>query len=180
MTALALFAAVGCQTTKKEPTAQVTKTGPPLPLNSRVYIAMPEDAMDKREPVPGSGRRVALALQDAFKRHSRNVLLGRITENLDQAIGHARDLEYDYVAMPTLLKWEDRPTEWTGVRDKLQVKIDVVSARNGEALHSTTIDTKGKWMTDGDDAPQDLLAAPIDKFVRSMFRVTYTPSALQR
>ena len=136
--------------------------------------------MDKKEEVPGSGRRVALALQDAFKRHSRNVLVGRISENLDQAINRARDLEYDYVAMPTLLKWEDRPTEWTGVRDKLQVKIEVVSIRTREVLHSTTIDTKGKWMGDSEAAPQDLLAAPVDKFVRSLFRVTYTPSALQK
>jgi hypothetical protein len=178
--ALLILTAAGCQSAVKQPTAQVTKTGPPLALNSRVYIAMPEDGLDKKEPVPGSGRRVALSLQDAFKRHSRNILVGRITENLDQAIGRARDLEYEFVAMPTLLKWEDRPTEWTGVRDKLQLKIDVVSVRTREVLHSTTIDTKGKWMTDGEAAPQDLLAAPVDKFVRSLFRVTYTPSALQR
>ena len=177
-----MFTAAGCSTAEKQkPTTTVTPTaGPPLRLNSRVYIAMPEDGLDKKEPVPGSGRRVALALQDAFKRHSRNVLLGRRTEHLDEALQHARDLEYEYVAIPTLLKWEDRPTEWTGVRDKLQVKIEVFSVQTREVLHSTTIDSKGKWMTDGEAAPQDLLAAPVDKFVRSLFRVTYTPSALQR
>jgi hypothetical protein len=35
-------------------------------------------------------------------------------------------------------------------------------------------------MTDGSDQPQDLLPEPMDKFVRSIFRVTYTPTALER
>jgi hypothetical protein len=175
-----LLVAGACRTTVNQTTSEPTAGEPPLRGNSRVYVALPEDALDKKEPVPGSGRRVAVALQDAFKRHTRNVLLGRVTENVDEAIRHARDLEYEYVAMPTLLKWEDRPTEWTGVRDKLQVRIDLVSAQTAAVVRTTTFDAKGKWMTDGGETPQDLLADPIDKFVRSNFRITYTPSALQK
>jgi hypothetical protein len=141
---------------------------------------MPEDAMDKKESVAGSGKRTALVIQDAFKRHTKNVLTGRIPETLPDAIAHARDLYYEYVAFPTIMKWEDRATEWTGVRDKLALKIDLVSVETGQVIRSTTVDAKGKWMTDGDEAPQDLLAEPVDKFVRSMFRTTYTPTALEK
>lgn len=175
-----LFVGAGCRSTVTQKTTDVAPDAPPLRLNARVYIAMPEDALDKKEPVPGSGRRVALALQDAFKRHTRNILLGRITETSEVAIQHARDYEYEYVAIANLLKWQDRPTEWTGVRDKLQVQVDLISVATGQVLRTTTFDAKGKWMTDGGEAPQDLLAEPIDKFVRSLFRITYTPSALQR
>lgn len=178
--AAALLLVGGCKTTVNQTTSDPAPGVAPLRGNSRVYVALPEDALDKKEPVPGSGRRVAVAIHDAFKRHTRNVLMGRSTETLDEAIRHARELEYEYVAMPTLLKWEDRPTEWTGVRDKLQIKIDLVSVQTGEVLRGTTFDAKGKWMTDGGETPQDLLAEPIDKFVRSNFRITYTPSALQR
>lgn len=178
-TALLVFA-TGCHTTVKQTSSQVAPSGASLPPNARVYVALPEDAMDKHNPVPGSGKRTAIAIQDAFKRHTRNVLVGRSPETLEEAINHARDLNYEYVAIATLLKWEDRPTEWTGVRDKLKAKIDVVAVQTGELLRTTTIDAKGRWMTDGEDAPQDLLADPVDKFVRAMFRMTYTPSALER
>lgn len=178
--ALLMALTTACRTTVNQTTSEPTAGEPPLRGNSRVYVAMPEDALDKKEPVPGSGRRVAVALQDAFKRHTRNVLMGRIAETLPEAINRARDLEYEYVAMPTLLKWEDRPTEWTGVRDKLKVQIDLVSVQSGAVVRTTTFDSKGKWMTDGGETPQDLLADPIDKFVRSNFRITYTPTALQK
>jgi hypothetical protein len=174
------FAGVGCHSTIKQTSADVAPGGASLRANSRVYIAMPEDALDKKNPVPSSGRRTALALQDAFKKHTRNVLMAKFPETLDDALNHARDLQYEYVVFPTILKWEDRPTEWTGVRDKLQLKIDLISVENRQVLESTKIDAKGRWMTDGDDQPQDLLPEPIDKFVRSMFRMTYTPSALER
>jgi hypothetical protein len=177
---LVLFGATACRTTVNQTTSDLAPGVAPLRGNSRIYVALPEDAIDKKDPVPGSGRRVSVALHDAFKRHTRNVLMGRTTETLPDAIAHARDLEYEFVAMPTLLKWEDRPTEWTGVRDKLQIKIDLVSVQTGEVVRTTTFDAKGKWMTDGEETPQDLLAEPIDKFVRSNFRITYTPSALQK
>jgi hypothetical protein len=175
-----VFAGTACHSTIKQDSQDVAPGVAPLRANSRVYVAMPEDALDKKNPVPGSGKRTALALQDAFKRHTRNVLVGKLPETLEEAINHARDLEYEYVVFPTLIKWEDRPTEWTGVRDKLQVKIDLISVETSQVLRTTMIDAKGRWMTDGEDQPQDLLPEPIDKFVRSMFRMTYTPSALEK
>jgi hypothetical protein len=177
--ALLIFGATGCQSTIRQTNTDVAPTGAPLRAGSRVYVAMPEDAIDKKNPVMGSGKRTSLAIQDAFKRHTRNVLMSRAPETLEEALDHARDLSYEYVAFPTIIKWQDRPTEWTGVRDKLQIKIDLLAASTGEVLRSTMIEGTGKWMTDGDDAPQDMLAEPVDKFVRALFRITYTPSALQ-
>jgi hypothetical protein len=177
----ALLAGGGaCHSTIKQTSTDISPTAPGLRPNARVYVAMPEDALDKKNPVPDSGRRTALALDTAFKRQTRNVVMSRVPETRDDAIAHARDLQYEYVAFPTILKWEDRPTEWTGVRDKLQIQIDVISVATGQTVHSTLIDAKGKWMTDGSDQPQDLLPEPMDKFVRSIFRVTYTPTALER
>lgn len=170
---------VGCQSTVKQTITEAGPEGAPLRPGARVYVATPEDAIDKKEHVMGSGGRVAMVLQDSLKRHTRNVVKARNAETLEEALNHARDLSYEYVIFPTILKWQDRPTEWTGVRDKLQVKIDLVAVDTGRVIRSTTIDGKGKWMTDGEETPQDMLAEPVDKFVRAMFRVTYTPTALQ-
>jgi hypothetical protein len=179
VSAALIFGGTGCHSTIQQTSTDVAPGVAPLRSNSRVYVAMPEDALDKNNPVPQSGRRTALALQDAFKRHTRNVLTGKLPETVAEAIDHARDVQYEFVAFPTILKWQDRPTEWTGVRDKLQLKVDLISVETSQVLRSTMINGKGRWMTDGDDQPQDMLPDPVDKFVRSLFRMTYTPSALQ-
>jgi hypothetical protein len=179
VTAALVLGGTGCHSTIKQTGGEVSASAAPLKPGARVYVAMPEDALDKKVPVMGSGKRTALALQDAFKRHTRNVVMSKAPEGLQEAMDHARDLSYEYVVLPTILKWQDRPTEWTGVRDKLQIKIDMISVGTGQVVRSTTIDGKGRWMTDGEDAPQDMLAEPVDKFVRSAFHITYTPTALQ-
>jgi hypothetical protein len=180
ISSLLLAGATGCQNTYKQTTTEVKPNATALKSTSRIYVAMPEDAMDKKETVATSGRRTMLALRDAFKRHTKNVVASQVPETLPDSITHARLLDCEYVAYPTILKWQDRKTEFTGVRDKLQLRVDLVSVESGEVIRSTTVEAKSKMMTDGDEAPQDLLPEPVDKFVRSLFRMTYTPTALQK
>jgi hypothetical protein len=178
--ALALiFVGVGCHSTINQTGDEAGSGNAPLQAGSRVYVALPPDAIDKKVAVMGSGGRTASAVSDAFKRHTRNVVRGKMPETLEEALAHARELQYEYVAYPVILKWQDRATEWSGVRDKLQLKIDLVEVNTGAVLRSTMIDGKGRWMTEGEDTPQDMLGEPVEKFVRSLFRLSYTPSALQ-
>lgn len=167
-----------CQNTYKQNVVEVKPLPEPLTAMTRVYVAMPEDALDKKEPVPASGKRTALALQDAFLRHTKNVLTAKIPENQNDAVEHARNLACDYVVFPTILEWKDRPTEWTGVRDRLKLQIQLVAVSSREVVRSSSIEGVSRWMTDGNDAPQDMLAEPVDKFVRSLFRVPLVPSGL--
>jgi hypothetical protein len=176
----AFAAALGCKNVYHQVSPEVPPGSEPFRAANRIYIALPEDAYYKKETVPNSGRRTSLALQDAFQRQTKNVMLAKIPEPLPDAVAHARDLGYDYVAFPTIIKWEDHPTEWNAVRDKLELKIDIVSVETGAVIRSTHFEARSKIMTDGGDTPQDLLADPVDKFVRSLYRVTYTPSALQK
>lgn len=152
----------------------------PLRPNMRVYIALPEDALYKKNSVPSSGRRTAQALEEAFRHHTKWIFMGRFPEALPESVEHARENSCDYAVYPTILKWEDHPTEWNAVRDRLEVRIDVVSVETSAVVRTTTIQARSKFMTDGEDAPQDLLPEPVDKFVRSLFRRTYTPSALPK
>jgi hypothetical protein len=174
-----VFIGTGCQSTINQTNEDNGTTEAPLRAGSRVYVALPPDAVDNKVAVMGSGGRTASALSDAFKRHTRNVVRGKMPETLEEAVGHARDLQYEYVAFPIILKWQDRATEWSGVRDKLQLKIELVDVSTGGVVRSTTIDGKGRWMTEGEDTPQDMLAEPVARFVRSLFQLSYTPSALQ-
>ncbi len=175
-----LLCAVGCQSVYKQTTNDVSPNIQPLRATNHVYVALAEDAVYKKETVPNSGRRTALSFIDAFQRQTKNVTLARVTEPLPDALIHARDRGADYILWPTILKWEDHPTEWNGVRDKLSLKAELIEAATGTVVRTTQIDAIGRWLSDGEDGPQDLLASPVDKFVRSLYRVTYTPSALQK
>jgi hypothetical protein len=175
-----MLAMTACKNTYKQAVVETQPMREPLTARSRVYIAMPEDALDKKEPVPASGKRTALAFQEAFQRHTRNVITAKTPETREAALARARELMCDYLVFPVILEWKDRPTEWTGVRDRLALKVDLIAAESGETIRSSPISAISRWMTDGGDAPQDLLAEPVDKFVRGLFRVMVTPSALPK
>lgn len=169
----------GCKHSYTQESKDLTPSWEPMRSTTRVFIAMPEDALDKKEPVPNSGKRTALALYDAFSRHTKSVYTARMPEPFAESLARAKNANCEYMVFPTILLWQDRPTEWTGVRDKLQVKVDLVSVASGVVVRTTTINGKSRFMTDGGDAPQDLLSEPIDRFVRPLFRLSHTPSALQ-
>lgn len=180
LVSVVLLTAVACKNTYTQTPLTASPLVAPLRPNSRVYVAMSEDALYKKESVPQSGRRAALAVETAFRRHTKNVFLGKLPESLEDTLNHARELACEYAAIALIQKWEDHPTDWNGIPDRLDLRIDLVSVESGIVLQSTLITGRGKVMTDGEEAPQDLLAEPVDKFVRSLFRITYTPSALQK
>jgi hypothetical protein len=174
-----LFAAggTGCKSTYSE--QNMTKEPPPLLRNnSRIYVAMPFDASFKKSVAQGSGKQTAQAIFDALTRYTRSVYLGKFPESASEAIASARAYNADYLVYPNLLKWEDRATEWSGRRDQLQVKIDLIDLNDSHLLFSREITATGKWMTDGGDTPNDLLQKPAEEFVNTLFRKVEKPSAL--
>jgi len=180
LSAALLLLIPGCKNTYEQTITEPPPEAAPLRPGARVYIGMPDDALDKKETVPNSGRRTTLALQEAFQRQTKGVVVARTPETLEESLDHARSLNCQYVVFPTINKWQDRPTEWTAVPDRLDLRIDLVAVDTGEVIRSTNIKGKSRLMTDGSDAPQDLLADPVDKFARALFRRTYQPSALQK
>ena len=173
---LALFAA-GCQSTYSE--KNITTEPPPLlRSNSRVYVAIPFDAMFKKKVQINSGKQTAEAVFAAFSRYTKSVYIGKLPESPDEALESARKAQADYLVYPNLLKWEDHPTEWSGVRDQLELKIDLIETREGKLAFSRDFSATGKWMTEGGDTPNDLLPEPVGQFADALFRHVQKPSAL--
>jgi hypothetical protein len=74
-----------------------------------------------------------------------------------------------YYAVPEILHWEDRATEWSGIKDKLEIKLTVYEAARPAPVASTVLSGKSKFMTFGGDHPQDLLPALIGAYVQSLY-----------
>src|SRR5687767_7820518 len=129
-----MMAMTACKNTYKQEVREEQPLREPLSAKSKIYIAMPEDAMDKKETAAGSGKRTTLAFQEAFQRHTRNVITAKLPETQTAALGQARRMRCDYVVLPTIIEWKERPTEWTGVRDRLTLKVDLLEVETGAVI----------------------------------------------
>lgn len=167
-----------CQSTYSE--QDLSTSAPPLLRNtSRIYVAIPFDASFKHKVAQSSGKQTAEALAASFQKNTRSVYMSKYPESMSEALDSARKFSAEYLVYPMLLKWEDRSTEYSGIRDRLQVRIDTIDMSNSSVVFSKMIEATGKWMSDGGDTPADLLGEPADNYVNSLFRHIETPSALR-
>jgi hypothetical protein len=166
---LALFIAFGlsaCASTYKQEV--VTSPNIKLERGKAVLIATPKNgAYDKKE-YQASGRQTAIAVQSAFARFSDRVVVSSRCSDLPclQSEGAGG---YTYFVVPEILHWEDRNTEWSGMPDRVEVKIVVADSRSNTEVASIVISGKSKWATFGGDHPQDLLPEPIKQYIESLY-----------
>lgn len=174
---ITLMGGAGCKSTYSDRKL----SNEPVPLlrsNSRVYVGMPFDATHKKVVAQNSGKQAAEAVYTAFARNTRPVFISRTAESLGEALESARRANAEYLVYPAILRWEDRATEWSGLRDKLHLRVDLIDLQTSEIAYSKEIEATGKWMTDGGDTPADLLQQPLDHYANDLFRRVERPSAL--
>ena len=175
---LAGFAVLtGCRSTYEE---KDLSSGPPpiLKSNSRTYVAIPFDATFKDEVMQGSGKQTAQAFQAAFMRYTRSVYTSKFPESVSEALEIARSGHMEYLLYPTIIQWEDRATEFSGRRDRLKIKAELIDLSTSKVVFSREVEAVGKWMTDGGETPKDLLDQPAQQFANAVFRRIEKPSAL--
>ena len=166
-----------CKSTYSE--KDLSNEPPPLlKSNSRIYVAIPFDATFKKEVVQGSGKQTAQAFQVAVLRYTRSVYMSKFPESVGEALEIARNGHMEYVLYPTIVRWEDRATEYTGLRDQLAVKAELIDLKTSKVVFSREIEATGKWMTDGGESPKDLLEQPAEQYANALFRRIEKPSAL--
>jgi hypothetical protein len=179
LVALTLVACLlaACKTTYTE--KNLTNEPPPmLKSTSRIYVAIPFDATFKETVAQESGKMTAQAFQAAFLRYTRSVYISKFPESVTEALESARRANLEYVVYPSIVRWEDRATEWSGRRDRLTLKVDLIDLNTGTIAFSREVEATGKWMTDGGETPRDLLTGPAEQYVNALFRRIDRPSAL--
>jgi hypothetical protein len=178
ITALAAFALAACKSTYSE--KNLTNEPPPfLKSTSRIYVAIPFDASFKDTVAQESGKLTAQAFQAALLRYTRSVYISKFPESVSEALESARRANLEYLVYPAVIRWEDRATEWSGRRDRLTLKVDLIDLNTSTIVFSREVEATGKWMTDGGETPRDLLTAPAEQYVNALFRRIDLPSALR-
>jgi hypothetical protein len=172
------FLLAACQHTYDQVDLTKDKSGPKLSPASKIYVAVPPDASFKKNVIYDSGKMVAATVKDAFAAHAKKTYSGRNVETQPGALRTATLNKFDYVVYPSVIRWEDRATETSGLKDKIEIKIEVLSVETGEVVHGAVLKGRSRWLSDGNDHPRDLLAEPVTKYVTSLFLLTHIPTGL--
>lgn len=140
-----------------------------LSPDSSFFIAVPKDGIYGSTKYENSGLMTSQEIYSAVSQHASKVTVGEKHQSLGEAEAFAKDNDYQYLIYSTILNWEDRATEWSGKRDKVKIKIDVLNLSKGATANSSIIEGKSKWASFGGDHPQQLLADPMEEYFKSVF-----------
>lgn len=140
-----------------------------LSRDGHAYVSVPRDGQYGATTYHGTGQMTAQTIAGAFAKYLDKSETGLRVEDAEQALARARELGADYLVLPLILHWEDRATEWSGRRDKIEVKITVVDVVSERNLGGGVISGKSSWWTFGGDHPEDMLSEPVNEFVGTLF-----------
>lgn len=152
----------GCASTYKQDalTVPVAK----LERGKSIVVATPINGRYGRTEYLDSGTMTALAVRAAFARFSNIIAISPECHDLKCL----KAASADYYAIPEILQWEDRATEWSGIPDKIEIKLSIYDGE-GKELATTLLQGKSKWLTFGGDHPQDLLPDLLQNYVNTLY-----------
>ena len=153
----------GCASTY---TMNVLKT-PDTKLNPSysVVVATPENGHFGSANYRGSGEMTARAFKNGFLKYSNGVEVLPKKES-PEALAALTDT---YYVEPKILHWEERATEWSGMRDKIEIKVNVYNAGSSDPFSSVIFTGRSKWLTFGGDHPQELLPTPVSNYLETLY-----------
>lgn len=140
-----------------------------LKRSAGFYVMQPANGSYGSIQYAESGKQTAQAVAEALESYTDRVVAASSVQSLSTARRKAQSQSLKYVFEPTILHWEDRATEWSGIPDKITVKYAVYDSKTGKLIASETERASSKWATFGGDHPQDLLPVPTKDFVARLF-----------
>lgn len=134
-----------------------------------VFVSVPKDGVYGDIDYHGSGKTTTQIVVMAFSLYANRVEGAHEYTDYEKSLKMADKLGAKYLVFPTILKWEDRATEWSAIPDRASIKISVVDVETKKTLDSVVIKGKSGLATFGGDRPQDLLPEPVKQYVKSIY-----------
>jgi Domain of unknown function (DUF4823) len=159
----------GCSHTYEVTSGSQAGESHALSRDSGVLVGVPADGRYEDQSYDGSGQMVGNAIVKAFLPYTSNVRSAEPEATHDELIEAAGDQGIPYVLLPEILHWEERATEWSGRRDRIEVRLDLINASTNDTLDTAVISGKSRLMTFGGDHPQDLLRVPLEEYASEVF-----------
>jgi len=97
------------------------------------------------------------AFANSLLLRDRRVVRGTEIESVEQSREKARAGGIDLVVYSEIEHWSDRATEWSGIPDRIAIRVRVIDVTSGEVLDDRQLKAASRWATFGGDHPQELL-----------------------
>jgi hypothetical protein len=166
--AAALFSLAFAGCTAKYHQEVLEPGGQKLEPGKGVFISVPEDGFYGTHQYPRSGEMTAQALKEGFARYTNQIQVSDLCRG-EACLERISPSEYAYYAAPDILHWEERATEWSGLPDRIRVKVVIYDVESRSVMSSVILQGKSKWATFGGDHPQDLLPEPIAEYLKTVY-----------
>lgn len=140
-----------------------------LNTNATAYVSLPEDNSSNGHLYSGSGREVATEIEFIFSKYLNQVAVGTSVETFDEGLLSAKSFGYTYFIHPQLIQWEDYATQWSGIPDKLTLKVTIVSVESGAIIDKLLVDGNGPIMTFSGGHPLDISKKSLEEWAKSIF-----------
>jgi len=129
-----------------------------------VFIIVPQDGPDE----PGCGRLAAYLLEGMFLQYSKRIQLSEKTAPLDVQLTNA-PAGFNYVLQSRINLWKEEATEWSGLRDKLDMTLRLLRVPGGEVVSETHFEGQSKSGSWGGDRVEHLLKEIGGKWVGALY-----------
>ncbi len=140
-----------------------------LDSTKSIYISISKDGRYGNINYQGSGENTSQIILMSLSKYSDNIEIANSYQSLKDALNYSIKKDFKYLVFPTILEWEDRATEWSGISDKASIKIRIIEVKTEKTLDSVIIKGKSGWATFGGDHPQDLLPKPVEEYILGLF-----------
>ena len=140
-----------------------------LDRETSFLVGVPEDGRFETQVYAGSGLMTTQAVVAALSAHPRIVRAAKAPGSIKENLAAARSEHLKYLVQPTILHWEERATEWSGMPDRISLRLELIAVASEETLDSTVLSGKSRWATFGGDHPQELLPEPLRRYANAIF-----------
>ena len=155
----------GCSSaTYEEPDYE---NGKKLEKSAQIYILAPQNGSFEGKEYSESSMEVVEAIRSAVSEYSKTPIIVKDCKSISCVSNTSGESEIYYI-VPEIIHWEDRATEWSGISDKIKIRLTVYNAKEKE-ISSTVFFGKSKWWTMGGDHPEDLLEKPINNYINTLY-----------
>lgn len=110
-----------------------------------VLVAVPADGGYGDEPAIGSGQKVAAQAAIVFAERAAKVAVAASDlTSRDALLEAARGRGDGYVVIPSIVNWEHRATEWSGMPSRLSLNMVVLDAATGAEINVALLESRSK------------------------------------
>jgi hypothetical protein len=151
-----------------------------LSQDAQIFVAVADDGYFGETRYHNSGVTTTMAIVRAFSAYTRHLEAALEPVNLATTIERAKAGGYEYLVWPMILHWEDRASEWSGIPDRISLRVAIIDVSTGSLLDSTIISAEsrvdGGFSTSPSDLPEDLLKRPLADYASQLFAREVAPS----